>query len=630
MTDSEYHAFAQALYENFPDPVFLVDLDRTILAINAAACRHLGYGQEQVVGKSVRMLYASESDFRRAVRQTPHPFPSDKIFTEGIYRYRRSDESVFNGRLRVTLVRNAAGGIQGYVGIIHDISDYLELDRQRKRAADIMNAALQAIPEGFAIFDADERLVVFNEGYRQICGNAGASVEIGMSIEDIIGLVYQAGHQPLLPDDEGDADQWMERRLRDFRQPPGTPQVYLYSDGRWLRFEDFKSPDGNTVCLRIDVTELKQAELARDRQRQDYQMLVQNIPDFICRISTDFTYVFVNKAYADFVGKPDEALVGKPLLDFVPENDRALLLELFQSLSPEQPVISREQRRLLPDGSDFWIFWSNMAVFDNGKLVEYVTAGRDVTALKQQQLRIAQQTTELQRKNEALSQFTGTVSHDLKAPLRHISMFSEMLSEDVGKGSFDDVPTYTRHLRQSARRMTQLIDSLLEYAQIADRIETWQDVSMAEVISDAILNLGTFIREADARFEFDGLPIVKGDPELLKRLCQNLIGNAIKYRKDGVRPVIRIYCERRAGALRICFQDNGIGIEPRHAKKIFDIFQRLHRDESVYAGTGIGLSLAKRIAESHNGDIELDESFSEGARFVLTLPDPAPSGHEGA
>ena len=144
---------------------------------------------------------------------------------------------------------------------------------------------------------------------------------------------------------------------------------------------------------------------------------------------------------------------------------------------------------------------------------------------------------------------------------------------------------------------------------------------MSDVVSDAILNLDTFIREADARFEFDVLPQVKGDPELLKRLCQNLIGNAVKYRREGIKPVISIYSETIDDCVRIYFQDNGIGIDPRFAKKIFDVLQRLHRDESVYPGTGIGLALAKRIADSHNGSIELDTSFSQGARFVLTLPD---------
>ena len=184
-----------------------------------------------------------------------------------------------------------------------------------------------------------------------------------------------------------------------------------------------------------------------------------------------------------------------------------------------------------------------MAIFARRKLVEYITVGRDITELKRQQARIAQQSAELQRKNEALNQFTGTVSHDLKAPLRHMSMFSEMIGEDVASGNLDELPVYARHLRQSARRMDQLIDSLLDYAQIADQIGN---------LADRIDGRRDFRCDPQSRQFHSGgrrqrsssaLPQVKGDPELLKRLCQNLIGNAIKYRRDDIKPVIRIYGE---------------------------------------------------------------------------------------
>lgn len=612
--------FIQALYDSFPDPVFIVDSDRVIRAANPAALAQFGYSADVIINSPARLLYATEDDYDACLSRDSNKSAGES-FSDGVYRYRRKDGSEFSARLRVTQVSGEDSAIQGFIGVVHDISDYLHMDEERRRAGDILNTALQAIPEGFAIFDRNEGLLVFNDAYRRVCGPAGPSLHIGMTAQEILTAVYEAGNYPLAPVGSPEAAEWLESRMHDFRHPTGKALVFPYGDGRWLRVENLKTEDGNTVALRIDVTELKEAELARDRQRLDYYALVQNIPDFITRISRDFRFTFVNERYATFAGVSANELIGKPFLDFVPESDRDKVANVLRGLTPDAPMVSREQHRVTADGSDFWIFWSNMAVFDGEKLVEYITVGRDITELKRQQMRIAQQSAELQRKNEALNQFTGTVSHDLKAPLRHMSMFSEMMSDDVANGNLEELPSYARHLRQSARRMGLLIDSLLEYAQIADQIGNWQTVSMADVISDAILILGTFVREAGARFEFDSLPQVKGDPELLKRLCQNLIGNAIKYRKEDIKPVIRIYSEKNDGKIRIYFQDNGIGVDPRFAKKIFDVFQRLHRDESVYQGTGIGLALAKRIAESHNGSIELDTAFSEGARFILTLPD---------
>ncbi len=612
--------FIQALYDSFPDPVVIVDSDRVIRAVNPAASQQFGYPANEIVNSPARLLYATEDDYDACLSRGSN-ISAGEDFADGVYRYRRRDGSEFSARLRVTPVSGDDSSMQGFIGVVHDISDYLHLDEERRKSDGILNTALQAIPEGFAIFDSSERLIVYNDAYRKVCGPAGPLLHVGMTAQDIMTAVYEAGHYPLAPVGSEAADEWIASRMHDFRNPTGKAVVFPYGGGRWLRVENLRTGDGNTVALRIDVTELKEAELARDRQRLEYYTLVQNIPDFITRISGDFRITFANDRYAAFVGISADDLVGKPILDLVPEKDRERVTSVLRSLTPDAPMVSREQRRVLADGSDFWIFWSNMAVFDGGKLVEYITVGRDITELKQQQARIAQQSAELQRKNEALNQFTGTVSHDLKAPLRHMSMFSEMMSDDVANGNLEELPSYARHLRQSARRMGLLIDSLLEYAQIADQIGNWQTVSMADVISDAILILGTFVREAGARFEFDSLPQVKGDPELLKRLCQNLIGNAIKYRKEDIKPVIRIYSEKNDGKIRIYFQDNGIGVDPRFAKKIFDVFQRLHRDETVYQGTGIGLALAKRIAESHNGSIELDTTFSEGARFILTLPE---------
>ncbi|KQY20964.1 PAS domain S-box protein [Rhizobium sp. Root483D2] len=615
--------FLQAIYDIFPSPVILVDADGAILSVNAAAIEQFGYAAHELTGGPVRHLFASGHEVEASLCQSVEGLQKAR-FSEAVHRFSRRDGTVFEARLRVAPIIDADGVRRGSAAIIHDIRDLpanLEPHRAHRTAGDILETALQAIPEGFAIFDRDERIIIYNDAYRQICGAAGPRLKIGMTAEEIVLAVYEVGYYPSAPVGSPKAKAWLENRMRAFRNPGGDHQIFPYGDGRWLRVEDFKTEDGYTVALRIDVTDLKRAEIALERQRLEYYSLVQNIPDVISRVAPDLTYTFVNDRYAKLAGMAADALIGRQLLDFVPEEDRANLAALLQNLSVDEPLSTREQHRKLPDGSDLWLFWSNIALYERGELIEYVTVGRDITELKLQQQRIARQSAELERKNAALNRFTGTVSHDLKAPLRHMSMFSEMISEDVASGNLEEIPVYAGHLRQGARRMYQLIDSLLDYAQIADEIGSWQVVSMTEVISETILNLDSFIREADATIDVQALPQLKGDTELLKRLCQNLIGNAIKYRRKDVKPVIRIYAETESGTIRVIFEDNGIGVDPRFATKIFDVFQRLHRDETVYPGTGIGLALAKRIAESHGGSIALDTSFTQGARFVLLLPD---------
>ncbi len=195
-----------------------------------------------------------------------------------------------------------------------------------------------------------------------------------------------------------------------------------------------------------------------------------------------------------------------------------------------------------------------------------------------------------------------------------------MMAEDLANGDMSALPLYAGNIRQSAERMQRLIQNLLEYAQIAHRITTRQAVDLEAVVREVIGLMQPAVTETAARIEIGKLPQISGDTELLKRLTQNLIGNALKYRHPEREPVVRIYGVEHPLYATLVIEDEGIGIDPVHAARIFDLFQRLHRDESVYKGTGVGLAIAKRIVDSHGGKIRLDTAYRDGARFVVTFP----------
>lgn len=616
---------ATALFDGFSDPVVVVDCEMRLTAANPAACAQFGYSQDELAGEPAAMLYATLEDYERCIGKRQFE-PAGSLDTQNTFKCR--DGTTFAARLRSTPFNLDDGTPGGFVGVIRDITEYIERDAERRRLRDMLNTALEAIPEGFAVFDRNENLVLFNEAYRKFSGPIGETIHVGMNVTHIMEAIFRSGHYPDMSPGDPEAEKWIAVRLEEFRRADGTGRVFRYGDGRWLRAENIRTGDGNIVALRIDVTDLKETELAFNRQRLEYRSLVQNLPDFVTRISRDRRFTYVNEHYADFKGVPVWQIVGKPILDFVPQQHGRRVSDMLDMLSAETPLLKDEQWAVMPDGREVCIQWSNMAIYDGETLVEFISVGRDITQLKRQQERIEQQRIELKRKNEALDQFTGTVSHDLKAPLRHLSMFSEMIDDDIRNGELGDVRAYAGHLRQGARRMERLISSLLDYAQIAYEITHWKTVPLNKVIADTIASLNVQITEAGARFEIERLPVVRGDPELLKRLTENLIGNAVKYHRPGVPPVVRIYGREDAHASILIVEDNGIGIAPGFAEKIFNVFQRLHRDESVYPGTGIGLSLAKRIVESHNGTIELDTSMRAGARFVISFPTTEPGSRE--
>lgn len=594
----------EALYNDHPDAVIVAAPEGEIVSANKAASVLFGMDGGLMVG-------------HRMTRLLDDAYPDDSIDShDSSVLYRHADGTRFIGMTRTIAVQEAGEAASAFIRIIR--SEHRRDSRDVMPATRAVDTALDVIAEGIAIYDKNERLILCNKAYRQLFGAVGEGLQIGMPIADI--AMQMLSREGLAPDPPGsaEAEAWMRRQVDLFRRADGVPEIFPYNNGRWLRAENTLTADGNTVAIRVDVTELKKVEQALERQRQDYATLVETIPDLITRISPDLAYTFVNRRFAAFVGLPADAVVGRSCLDFIATGDP--LAEILKDLRLDAPATTREQRRVSADGTEIWILWSNLAVFEEERLVEYVTVGRDITQLKRQQIHIAEQSSELQRKNDALGQFTSSVSHDLKAPMRQISMFAEMIAEDIATGGLEGVPQYAEQLRAKSRRLMQLVDSLLDYARIADRIASPQRVMLGDVVEDALGNLQNDIAESGARITVEVLPDVIGDVELLKRLFQNVIGNAIKYRRNGVAPELKITGCRDGRFARIVFSDNGVGIDPRYADRIFDIFQRLHRDESIFPGTGVGLSLAKRIAESHGGTIELDTDYRDGACFIVSLP----------
>jgi len=229
-----------------------------------------------------------------------------------------------------------------------------------------------------------------------------------------------------------------------------------------------------------------------------------------------------------------------------------------------------------------------------------------------------EQETKLRQTNESLRQFSAIVSHDLQAPLRHINMFSDMLGARVA-GADAEAAGYATKIQGSVERMQRLIRSLNAYTQVAYALERRDAVDLGVVVNEAVALLDADIQAAGATIKVFNLPTIEGDSELLTRLFQNLIGNAVKYRGDEP-PVVKIRARPAGRFWEIAVEDNGIGIDPLYADRVFEIFRRLHRDESRYPGIGLGLALCRRIVESHGGEIWLDKDWPKGARFQLTLP----------
>lgn len=248
-------------------------------------------------------------------------------------------------------------------------------------------------------------------------------------------------------------------------------------------------------------------------------------------------------------------------------------------------------------------------------LLRLRAAERDLAAANE---RLESANRELKRSNEDLQQFAFVASHDLQEPLRTVSSLAGLLERAAGTRLAGVERQYLQHIVKGAERMRLLIHDLLHYSQVGQTPSCSEPVPLSVVLNWAIENLRESIVETGAEIDADELPIVAGDEAQLGPVLQNILANALKYRRTGVTPHIHVAASRDDTHWVIRIEDNGIGIDRRHWDVIFAPFKRLHSQE--IAGTGIGLAICRRVVEAHGGRIWVESRIGEGSAFLFTLP----------
>ena len=271
----------------------------------------------------------------------------------------------------------------------------------------------------------------------------------------------------------------------------------------------------------------------------------------------------------------------------------------------ERPIHAEGARDIVDLGSDTEAM--------RARIVEEI---REVERAREELDRQAQ---DLQRSNAELEQFAYVASHDLQEPLRKVASFCQMLERRYAGQLDERADQYIHYAVDGARRMQDLINDLLAFSRVGRMAHQHERVDLNEMLARAEGNLAARVEETGATIESGELPTVAGDPGLLALVFQNLVGNALKFHSDDP-PHVRVDAARDGDGWELSVADNGIGIEPEYAERIFVIFQRLHT-RVTYEGTGIGLAMCRKIVEHHGGRIWLDTDAHPGTTFRFTLPD---------
>ncbi len=375
----------------------------------------------------------------------------------------------------------------------------------------------------------------------------------------------------------------------------------------------------------VDIT-------SRKRDEQRFRAAIESAPSGMLIIDASGTIKVVNRETERLFGYRREELLGKHIEILVPERFRSkhpeYRAEFFAHPSTRFMGAGRDLHGLRKDGIEIPVeIGLNPVETDEGLLV--LAAIIDISARKKSEEAIRQATDELKRSNRELEQFAYVASHDLQEPLRMVIGFLKLLDERYRSQLDDKARTYINYAVESAGHMSQLINDLLAYGRVERQPQKLEPTDLNAVLSGALVNLGSSIQESAATLTHDALPTIYGNRVQLIQLFQNLIGNAIKFRREGVPPQIHVGCRTGPDSWVISVRDNGIGISSEYYEKIFEIFQRL-RGRNEYPGTGIGLAICKKIVEFHGGRIWIESKPDEGSTFNFTFPKRERSAFLGA
>ncbi|MEE9166982.1 MAG: PAS domain S-box protein [Candidatus Neomarinimicrobiota bacterium] len=418
------------------------------------------------------------------------------------------------------------------------------------------------------------------------------------------------------------------RRCMERRIPHRMENEFTFADGStgWFDLSIQPVPDGIFI-LSLDITERKRSEEALKTSKEYTENLVGSSLDMIIAVDNNRRISEFNKAAEETFGYSREEILGKHVNILYADKKQGLVVH---KMTVREGRHIQEVHNRRKNGEVFPSLLSSSVLVDSkGKRVGAMGVSRDITGRKQAEeeirklneeleQRVKERTTELEAANEELESFSYSVSHDLRAPLRTIDGFSQILLEDYGDKLDSQGKDYLQRVDKGAKHMAQLTDDLLELSRVTRREMKRQAVDLSALAKEIAAELEKTQPERQVEFIIPKGLVANGDSRLLRVVLENLMGNAWKFTGTKPRAKIEFGVESVNGESAYFVKDNGAGFDRAYADKLFAPFQRLH-SETEFEGTGIGLASVKRIIRRHGGQVRAESREGSGATFYFTL-----------
>ncbi|MBB6099384.1 PAS domain S-box-containing protein [Deinobacterium chartae] len=465
-----------------------------------------------------------------------------------------------------------------------------------------LREAIESMSDGFAVYDAEDRLELYNERFRQDYGAAGETLRLGQTFETVLRNLTEAGvYGDLLP---GEREAWLERQLERHRAPRGSTERKL-RDGRWLLINEHRTPDGRTVSISADITELKRREQALSRSEARNRALISALPDTLLRLNAQGVFLDYHGT-GPLARYSPESLIGHRLERLLPPE----LADRFQLLI----------ERTLQDGTP-QIFEYVMDVGSGQRDYE----ARMVPAGRGEVLALVRDISERRAVDRMKSEFVSTVSHELRTPLTSIRGSLGLLAAGVVGELTPQGRSLVEIAHANAERLVRLINDILDM----DKIESgkmefdMRPLKVRTLLERALKDNRAYAAEYGVELCLADLEDVSlsGDFDRLLQVLTNLISNAVKFSPAGEQ--VRVSARRQGRWLRVSVRDRGPGISEEFRNRIFQKFAQADTSNTRQkGGTGLGLSISRAIVERHGGRIDFETHTSGGSTFFFDLPLP--------
>ncbi len=508
----------------------------------------------------------------------------------------------FEGQLRPLM--DDSGLVRGVLGVAVDITERRQAQNDLAAARAELAHVADAVPALVSYISEDGTYVFVNKAYQEWFVEPPEHFR-GRHVREIVGVESFAKIRPHFEAALSGKRVTFETQVPYMDGPNrdviATYVPHILNDGRVVGF----------VALVNDISDQRRRE---DAQAKRYEVLSRISPVGIFQTDTQGDCLDVNRRWTEITGLGIEQARGQGWTSAVLPEDRERVRREWYNAARERRDFRSEYRFVRPDGRVTWVLGQATELRDSsGTLCGYVGTVTDISALREAGAK-------LESANKDLEAFVSSVSHDLRTPLRGMSGMAQLLLETYSGQVLDaEGQGYAKHIVELAARLDQMTRDLLDYSRVSRVEALLEPIDLVSVLQDALAGMATEVSVRKARIEWCDLSDrVLGCRVLILQIFSNLLSNAIKFVGPGVEPRVKISGVAQGDSVRVCVENNGIGILPENKGKLFRLFDRIHSEQD-YPGTGVGLALVKRAAERMGGQVGVDCSHSGGSSFWFEL-----------